>query len=269
MGAVADSCVAKLISPSNMAASKGVCAVVGCGPGMGGAAAIKFAKEGFKIAAMTRSVESFAPTEEKLAALGATYKHFPMDCTDAAAVTAAFTAAEQEFGCVTVLVYNTGGGGFGIPVLQIDPETFMQSFNMSCVGALLCTQAVLPGMIAREGGDGKDSHRVKKKGTIIFSSATSAFRGSAGTAQFAAGKFALRALSQSIAKEHSKDGVHVCHVRLDCQLDTYATRNPEAHAANKFAITEDIAETYYSIHEQSLMGMSNEIDIRPFQEGWS
>ena len=130
---------------------------------MGGAAAIKFAKEGFQIAAMTRSVESFAPTEEKLAALGATYKHFPMDCTDAAVVTAAFTAVEQEFGSVTVLVYNAGGGGFGIPVLQIDPEAFMQSFNMSCVGALLCTQAVLPGMIAREGGDGKDSHRVKKK----------------------------------------------------------------------------------------------------------
>lgn len=68
---------------------------------------------------------------------------------------------------VDVLVYNCGGGGFGIPILDIDPETFKSSFDASCVGALLCSQAVLPGMLASEGsGDFK----VKKKGTLIFSS---------------------------------------------------------------------------------------------------
>jgi hypothetical protein len=60
-------------------------------------------------------------------------------------------------------------------------------------------------------------------------------------------------------------------VRLDCQLDTPGQQagQPEAHAANKLACTDDIAESYFNIHAQSMLGLSNEIDIRPFQEGWS
>ena len=248
---------------------KGVCAVVGCGPGMGGSSALKFAKEGFKIAAMTRTPESFAPTKAKLEEAGAAFSHYAMDGTDPAQVKTTFAAVEAELGPVTVLVYNMGGGGFGKGILDIDPSTFMASFQASCVGALLCSQAVLPGMLARQGGDG--NHRVLKKGTLLFSSATSAFRGSAKTAEFACGKHALRALSQSIAKEYGKQGIHSCHVRIDAVLDTpnYVARNPEAHAANQFGCTDDIAETYYHIFEQSPLGWSNEIDIRPYQEGWS
>lgn len=67
-----------------------------------------------------------------------------------------------------MLVYNCGGGGFGIPILDIDPDTFKSSFDASCVGALLCSQAVLPGMLASEGSGG---FAVNKKGTLIFSSA--------------------------------------------------------------------------------------------------
>merc|ERR1719473_2514027 len=95
---------------------------------------------------------------------------------------------------------------------------------------------------------GSGPHRVKKKGTIIYSSATSAFRGGAKTAEFACGKHALRALSQSVAKEYGKQGVHAAHIRLDCVLDTptYQTRFSEMYAANKLACTDDIAETYFA-----------------------
>lgn len=249
-------------------ASKGVCAVVGCGPGMGGSAALKFAKEGFTIAAMTRRPESFAPTEAALKAIGAKYGFYAMDASDKDSVKASFEKASSELGMINVLVYNCGGGGFGQTVLEIDPDAFVQSFQASCLGALLCSQAVLPAMLASEGAG---EHRVKKKGTILFSSATSAFRGGANTAMFACGKHALRALSQSIAKEYGQQGVHACHVRLDAILDTpgYQQRFPDMHAANKLACTDDIAETYYSLYQQSPLGWSNEIDIRPFQEGWS
>ena len=96
-------------------------------------------------------------------------------------------------------------------------------------GVAGCVAQVLPPMLASEGGG---AHRVKKKGTLIFSSATSAFRGSATTAQFACGKHALRALSQSIAKEYGKQGVHACHVRLDALLDTptYRERYADMYA---------------------------------------
>ncbi|CAE7648284.1 yoxD [Symbiodinium sp. CCMP2592] len=250
-------------------ASRGVCAVVGCGPGMGGSAAVKFAKEGYKIAAMCRTASSFEPTAAKLKEMGANYAFFEMDATDKASIASAFgEAAKALQGPVDVLVYNCGGGGFGISIMDIDPETFKKSFDASCVGALLCSQAVIPGMLAREGGG---EFAVKKRGTLIFSSATSAFRGGSGTAQFACGKHALRALSQSIAKEYGKQGIHAVHVRLDCVLDTpgYQKKMPEMYAAHKMGCTDDIAETYFALAQQSPLGWSNEVDIRPFQEGWS
>lgn len=251
-----------------MAAARGVCAVVGCGPGMGGSAAVKFAKEGYKIAAMNRTPASFEPTEAKLKEMGATYGFFACDATDKSAVDAAFAKAKETLGTIDVLVYNAGGGGFGISILDIKPEEFERSFSMSCAGALYCSQAVLADMLAREGGG---SHSVKKKGTLIFSSATSAFRGSSKTAQFACGKHALRALSQSIAKEFGSQGIHAAHVRLDCILDTpgYQQKMPDMYAQKRMGCTDDIAETYFALSQQSPLGWSNEIDIRPFQEGWS
>jgi len=249
-------------------AAQGVCAVVGCGPGMGGSAAVRFARAGFKIAAMNRRAASFAPTEAKLKEMGAEYGFYATDATDTASVASSFAQARAELGMINVLIYNCGGGGFGKTVLEIDPDEFVQSFQASALGALLCAQQVLPGMLASEG---RGPHRVKKKGTLIFSSATSAFRGGATTAQFACGKHALRALSQSIAKEYGKQGVHAAHVRLDALLDipAYREQYAEAYAANKLASTDDIAETYFALHEQSPLGWSNEIDVRPFQEGWS
>ncbi|CAK8991527.1 2 [Durusdinium trenchii] len=210
--------------------------------------------------------------------MGASYGFYEMNATEKSSVQAAFDRVAKELGKarqkglkstkgteVDVLIYNCGGGGFGISILDIDPETFKSSFDASCVGALLCSQAVLPGMLASEGSG---EFAVKKKGTLIFSSATSAFRGSSGTAQFACGKFALRALSQSIAKEFGKQGIHSVHVRLDCVLDTpgYQKKMPDMYAAHKMGCTDDIAETYFALAQQSPLGWSNEIDIRPFQE---
>jgi pentapeptide MXKDX repeat protein len=169
-----------------------VCAVVGCGPGMGGSIAIKFAKQGFAIAAMNRTAESFAPTAAKLTEMGATFAFYPMDCSKKDEVTAAFAKAAADLGVITVLAYNSSGGGFGKGIMDIDAQAFAQAFSVSCTGALLCSQAVIPGMLASEGsGD----HRVKKHGTLLFSSATAAFRGSAKMAQFACGKFALVSMS--------------------------------------------------------------------------
>jgi NAD(P)-dependent dehydrogenase (short-subunit alcohol dehydrogenase family) len=248
---------------------KGVCAVVGCGPGLGGSAAVKFAREGFAIAAFNRTPDTFAPTAEKLDALGATYAFFPLDCTDAASVPKTFAeAAETLGGSIDVLIYNAGGGGFGKGIMDIDPDAFRESIDASCTGALLCTQAVIPGMLASSGvGDG----RFKKRGTIIYTGATAAVRGGAKMAQFACGKFALRGLSQSVAREFQPRGIHAVHVRIDAMLDIPQTRDrmPHQYEAGELGSTDDIADTYYALYQQSPLGLSNEIDIRPFQEKWS
>ncbi len=265
-----------------MSTLRGVCAVVGCGPGLGSSVARKFAREGYAVAALSRTEESFLPLRPQLEELGAKFGFFAVDVVDAASVKAAFAKVKEELGPVTVMVYNCGGGGFGIEPLSIDPAAFRHSFDVSCTGALLCSQAVLPDMLASEGGDAstaatatgtaaKPHDQFKKTGTLLFSSATSAFRSTANTAQFACGKFALRALSQALAKAYAKNGVHACHIRLDAVLDVPQTvaKHPEMYKAGKLADTDQIAETYYAVHQQSLMALSNEIDLRPFQEGWT
>jgi NAD(P)-dependent dehydrogenase (short-subunit alcohol dehydrogenase family) len=139
-------------------------------------AAVKFAKEGYTVVAMNRTAESFEAVDRRLKEVGAKYSFQAMDATDPDSVKGAFAQVHAELGRVDVLVYNTGGGGFGIPILEIKPEAFLQSFQASCVGALLCTQAVLPAMLASK-GTGPREHGAKTRGTILYTSATSGFRG--------------------------------------------------------------------------------------------
>jgi NAD(P)-dependent dehydrogenase (short-subunit alcohol dehydrogenase family) len=202
--------------------TKGVVAIVGCGLGLGGAIAVKFASEGYTIAAMARSQESLDAVKDSLAKVGsAKHGFYSLDATKKAEVDATFEKIVSDLGAVSVLVYNVSDSPKGLrtTVLEIAPEDFLASFNLNCLGALLCTQAVLPRMIAAE-GTVSNAKGVAKKGTILYTSATSAFRSTAKSAQVACGKAALRMLSQAVAKEHGKQGVHAVHIRMDCTFES-------------------------------------------------
>jgi NAD(P)-dependent dehydrogenase (short-subunit alcohol dehydrogenase family) len=263
-----------------------VVAIVGCGMGFGGALALRFAQEGYSIAAMARSAQSLDYVKAKLAKVQASdseVKHgfYQMDATKKEDVDAAFAKVVAELGAVSVLVYNISDTPKALnqTVLEIKPEDYMDTFNVNALGALLCTQAVLPAMLASDGWP-CGAKGLIKKGTILYTSATAAFRSTAKAARLAAGKMALRGLSQSVAKEYGKQGVHAVHVRMDCTYES--ARNEKmfesfGHAdfyhkgveANKMANIDDLAETYYQMHLQSPMAWSNEIDLRPFTEDWT
>ena len=149
--------------------------------------------------------------------------------------------------------------------------------------------------------------KMYKKGTILVTSTTSAFRGSAKGIAFAAGKMACRAVTQSVTKGYQKKGIHVCSIRLDMILDgprVKAAFGDEKHAqalaADKLGDPDDVAETYYSVSQQPMVrllpsllllfllllscrgvrdprkltrstqsALSNEIDLRPYTEDWN
>ena len=96
----------------------------------------------------------------------------------------------SELGTVTVLVYNVSDTPKSLSrtVLDINPADYISSFNINALGALLCTQAVLPKMLASEGGAVSCPKGVAKKGTILYTSASAAFRATAKTAQLSGGK---------------------------------------------------------------------------------
>jgi NADP-dependent 3-hydroxy acid dehydrogenase YdfG len=111
----------------------------------------------------------------------------------------------------------------------------------------------------------------RRRGTVIYFSATAAFRGSISHPLYSIGKFGLRALSQSLAKSYAGNGVHVAHVRLDCSLNVPLMRGlmPEASRNGELADTDAIAESYWWIHRQPSVAWSNEIELRPNTENWT
>ena len=111
----------------------------------------------------------------------------------------------------------------------------------------------------------------RSRGSVFFSSATAAFRGSSTHPLYAIGKFGLRALSQSLAKAYAKDGVHIVHFRLDCDLDVPIMRDiyGDNYDPAKLTNPDDVAQTYWLTYQQPKSAWSNEVEIRPHTEVWT
>jgi len=231
-----------------------VAMVIGAGPGLGAAVARRFAREGFSIGLVARKDDTLAATTEELAKLGANTRSFAADTTDAAAVTALFATARAELGPTDVLVYNAGAFQMG-GILDVSPEDFERCWKAGCLGAFLCAREVVPAMVERG------------RGTILLTGATASLRGSARFSCLAVGKFGLRALGQSMARELGDRGIHVAHVVIDGQIDSSRTR---AYAPNRpthsFLAPDAIAETYWQLHVQPATAWTQEIDLRPSVE---
>ena len=237
------------------------CVIVGAGAGLGQSLAAKFAEAGYDVGLVSRSAEGSAAAAEaaRKANPKAKVAFFAGDAGKPATIEAALGEAGAALGGIDVLVYNVRGGFSPKPPLEIGYDELQASLDEEVFGALAAAKAVMPAMIERGSG------------TVIYSSATAAFRGSGANPLFAIGKFGARALAQSLAKAYAKQGVHVAHVRLDCTLDVPIVRQfmgdkfDPAYAAN----TDDVAQTYLWITQQPKSAWSNEVELRPYTEEWT
>jgi len=131
-------------------------------------------------------------------------------------------------------------------------------------GAFIFSQHTLPLLLKHA-----EDSSAKYPPTLIFTGATASIKANANMSSFASAKFAMRALSTSIAKEFAPKGVHVAHAVIDGVIDIARTKEwlkdmpPEAKIG-----ADDIAETYWNLHLQSKRCFTNEIDIRPMLEKW-
>jgi len=197
------------VSGSN--SSRGIAAVVGVGPRLGSAVARKFASEGYTIAILSRDLEKLSQLAEEIAQEAkAQVFALRVDCTDARSVREAFEGV-LSLGPVEVLVYNAceppdadeAPAPHPTPFLAVTPDAFHLSLAVSAAGAFHCAQQVIPGMVERG------------RGTIIFTGSSASVTGFAGYSDLSCGKFALRGLSQSLAREFQPAGVHIAHVIID------------------------------------------------------
>jgi len=148
---------------------------------------------------------------------------------------------------------------------QVDETSLDQMLTTShSKGAFLFTKAALPLMLPLAKDDS-----TKYPPTIIYTGATASVKSNALMSSFSTGKYALRALSQSVAKEFAPQGIHVAHAVIDGVIDVPHTKAwlkdmpPEAKIA-----PQGIADAYWHLHTQPKSAFTNEIDIRPMLEKW-
>ncbi|KAL5992687.1 hypothetical protein ACLOJK_013606 [Asimina triloba] len=240
------------------ASPKGIVAVVGVGPKLGRSIARKFAHEGYTVAILARRLSRIADEiahEEKAQVFA-----IRIDCSDARSVREAFEGV-HSLGFVEVLVYNAGGGQ---PVSWQPPlnfthirlDSFQTSLAVSAVGSFHCAQQVIPGMVERG------------KGTILFTGSSASVEGISGYCELSCGKFALRALSQCLAKEFQPMGIHVAHVMIDGVIglprsSSGVQRSGSGESSSDMSLDPDaIAQTYWHIHTQDRSAWTREVDLR-------
>lgn len=232
-----------------------VAAILGVGPGLGAAAARRFAREGYAVALMARGEGSLSGVREELEGAGGEAMPVAADATDAHSVARAFAAVRDALGDPEVFVYNAGAFRMG-GILEVSPEDFDLCFRANCAGAFYAAQQVLPAMA--EAG----------RGTVLLTGATAALRGSARFAALAVGKFGLRALAQSMAREFGPQGVHVAHVVIDGQINTPRLREMSGGDREEHTMLspDAIAEAYWQLHLQDRTAWTLELDLRPAVE---
>lgn len=232
---------------------KGVCAVVGIGPGNGAALARRFAKEGYAVALLARSSEL---SSELAKELGNGARAYTCDASDEASIRQAFAAIREHQGDVDVLLYNAGSGTWG-SVEEITPEAFERAWRVNAFGALVASQEVIPAM------------KTKGRGNIVFIGATASRRGNVKTAAFAPAKAAQRSLAESMARTLWPAGIHVSVVIVDGVVDLASTRERMADKPDSFFIRpDDVADLVHSVTEQKPSTWSFEVEARPFGEKW-
>ena len=232
----------------------GTALIVGAGPGLGTALARRFARAGMRVALARRSVDALAPL---VAELGSGSGAYACDATDESQVSRLFSAVGSDLGRPTLAVFNAGAF-VRKGVLETSRDDFERCWRASCLGGFLVGREAARAML-----DDATAH----KGTIIFTGATASLRGGALFHNLAVGKFGLRALAQSMARELQPRGIHVAHVVIDGQIESERAGHSVAERGRDAVIDPAaIAETYYQLHLQPLSAWTLELDLRPYVE---
>ena len=220
--------------------------IVGAGAGLSAALARRFAREGLAVALAARS-------PEKLAALCAETgaRALACDAADPVQVAALFAALDAD-GAPDLVVYNASSRLRG-PIAELDPASVQRSLQVSAFGAFLVAQQAARRML-------KQRH-----GAIALTGATAWVKGFALSAPFAMGKFALRGLAQSLARELAPQGIHVVHVVIDGGIRAGHRPDP-ADAPDSTLDPDAIAASYWHVLTQHRSAWSWEIEVRPWVE---
>ncbi len=221
--------------------------IVGAGEGLSASLARLFAREKIDIALAARKIEKLGPL------CGQTGAHaYACDATNAEEVERLFGLVEREIGTPDIVVYNASTRARGAFV-DLVPAEVAQAIAVSAFGGFLVAQQAVQRMLPN------------KHGAILFTGASASVKGYSQSAPFAMGKFALRGLAQSMARELSPQGIHVAHFVIDGGIRSTA-RTEAPDRPDSMLDPDAIAENYWNVLQQPRSTWSWELELRPWVE---
>ncbi|KAH7305793.1 short-chain dehydrogenase [Stachybotrys elegans] len=235
--------------------------VAGVGPGTGRATAIRFAKE-YAVVLLARKPENYQDTVAEIQKAGGQAIGITSDVSNPESLTSAFETIAKELpnSKLAAAVFNVNGGFARKPFLELTREELDEGFHASAGAFFTLAQKALPLLL-------ESVPTSPHPPSLIITGATASVRGSARFGTFAAGKFALRALGQSLAREFGPQGVHVAHAIIDGVIDTPRSRSYSSSTVEDAIMKpEAIAESYWHLHTQHRSAFTQEIDLRPYVE---
>jgi NAD(P)-dependent dehydrogenase (short-subunit alcohol dehydrogenase family) len=218
--------------------------IVGAGSGISASLARSLSKAGLRVGLAARNVKKLA-----MLAAEAKAQTFAVDASDPAAVARLFEDADLKLGEIDVVIYNASIRARG-PIAELDPEDVRRSIEVSAFGGFLVVQQAARRMAPR-------GH-----GAILLTGASASLKGFALSAAFAMGKFALRGLAQSAARELGPKGIHVAHFIIDGGVRSEA--RPDE--GDRTLDPDGIAQTYLDVLCQPRNAWSLEVELRPWVE---
>ena len=223
--------------------------IVGAGRGLSASLTRLFASEGMKVAIAARRTVRLMGLCRETGALA-----YACDAANPAQVHALFAAVSADIGEPDLVVYNASNRARG-PVQDLDPKAVREAIEISCFGGFLVAQAAAKRMLARGSG------------TILLTGASASVKGYPNSSAFAMGKFGLRGLAQSLARELQPQNVHVAHFVIDGGI---LQGEDDARAAQRgedaMLLPDEIAKTYLHIHRQHRTAWTWEVELRPWTE---
>ena len=221
--------------------------IVGAGSGLSASLTRLLRKEGLTVALAARDSAKLSGLCKETGAIA-----FSCDATDASAVDQLFTNVEKAQGAPDVVIYNASFRTRG-PFVDLIAEDVQRALQISVFGAFLVAQQATRRMLT------------KQHGALLFTGASASVKGYAQSAPFAMGKFALRGLAQSLARELSPQGIHVAHFVIDGAIRS-ATRAEDPGKPDSMLDPDAIALTYVNILRQPRSAWSWEVEVRPWVE---
>jgi len=223
--------------------------IVGAGSNLSASLTRLFAREGMRVAIAARDSGKLA----KLAAeTGA--KSYGCDASKIDDVARLFSDIDRDLGAPDIVVYNASGRVRG-GIADVDPQKVDEAVRVTAFGGFLVAQQAARRMLARGSG------------TILFTGASASVKGYALSAPFAMGKFALRGLAQSMARELHPQGIHVAHMVIDGGIKSERRTEPAGKTASLLD-PNSIAASYLHVIHQPHSAWSWELELRPWVEGF-